>query len=423
MHNNEINGYRVPGTGPGQRRPESPPPSASPGGEHKRESRTRYALVATEDEPFVLQNGAKLGPVTIAYETFGTLNERRDNVIVLFHALSGSQHAAGYDPVGPNNEFWAAENHHGWWERFIGPGRALDTDKYHIVCCNFLGGCYGSTGPTSTNPATGRPYGRDFPYPTISDIVDTQVRVLDQLGIHEVLAVVGGSLGGFCVIDMALRYPDRVRCVIPIASGLRATVLSKALNFEQIFAIAEDSNFRGGDYYDGEYPWRGLALARMISHKTFISLREMENRARNEIIQPTDVLSGYLLEHKIESYLFHQGRKFVERFDANSYLRIVNAWQSFDLPKEIAGEDAVGMFKRAAGQKWLVFSISSDVCFYVDEQKEIAQCLKANDIEFQYITANSDKGHDSFLLDPDLFTPHIVFMLSQVHSSNQATIG
>lgn len=384
------------------------------------ESKTKYLQIATEQDPFVLQNGTSVGPVTIAYETFGKLNERKDNAILLFHALSGSHHAAGYDPIGPNNEFWGKECHTGWWDAFIGPNRALDTNRYFIICCNFLGGCYGSTGPASIDPATGKPYGRSFPYPTISDIVDSQLRVVDHLGIQTLLASTGGSLGGFCVMDLAVRYPERVKCVIPIASGLRATVLSKALNFEQIFAIAEDANFRGGDYYDGEYPWRGLALARMISHKTFISLKVMEQRARNEIIQPTDVLSGYLLEHRIESYLFHQGRKFVERFDANAYLRIVNSWQSFDLPLEVSGGDANALFARCKGQRWLVFSISSDVCFYREEQEEIVAGLKANHIDHQYITVHSDKGHDSFLLNEELFTPHMVFMLADVYQDVQA---
>jgi homoserine O-acetyltransferase len=379
-------------------------------------ARTRFLQIASLEEPFVLQNGKTLGPVVVAYKTWGTLNASRSNAVLVFHALSGSQNAAGFDPEGAGG-FWGEECHQGWWDAFIGPGKAVDTDKYFVVCCNYLGGCYGTTGPADTNPATGKPYGRAFPYPTISDIVDSQMRVLDHLGIERLLAVIGGSMGGFCAMDLAARYPDRVRGVVPIASGLRATVLAKALNFEQIYAIAEDHNFRGGDYYDGETPWRGLMLARMISHKTFISLEYLERRAREVIIQPTDVLSGYLLEHRVESYMLHQGRKFVERFDANAYLRIITAWQSFDLPRALAAGDPVKALEPCRHQRWLVFSIDSDVCYYPDEQREISQVLKTLGIEHWYLTVHSDKGHDSFLLEPELFSPHIVFLLGYLSST------
>lgn len=382
------------------------------------QSRTKYCEIATRDEPFVLKNGQRIGPVVLAYETFGRLNDKRDNAILLFHALSGHQHAAGFDPVGPDNRFWTEENHRGWWDDFIGPGEMLDTDRYFIVCANYIGGCYGSTGPMSTNPETGKPYGGSFPYVTISDIVDTQIRLLDALGIDRVVATLGGSLGGFAVVDFAARYPQRVKCVIPIASGMAATVLAKTLNFEQIFAIEEDAHFQGGHYYDGEYPWRGLALARMISHKTFVSLSVMESRARGEIIQPDDLLSTYRLQHKIESYMLHQGKKFVQRFDPNSYLRIINAWQSFDLPRDLGNGDAARALAGCKNQKWLIFSISSDVCFYPEEQSEQSEALKANGIDHQYITVNSDKGHDSFLLEPALYAPHITFLLSSVRGEH-----
>ncbi|MDK2973605.1 MAG: homoserine O-acetyltransferase/O-succinyltransferase [Candidatus Sumerlaeota bacterium] len=374
-------------------------------------SHTQFLEVATREEPFVLQNGSRVGPVTIAYKTYGTLNASKTNAILIFHALSGSQHVTGFDPYGVGR-FWGEECQIGWWSDFVGPGKAIDTDKFFVLCCNYFGGCYGSTGPADINPETGKPYGREFPYPTVSDIVDTQVRVLDALGIETLLAAIGGSMGGFAASDLAVRYPTRVRGVIPIASGLRATVLAKALNFEQIYAIAEDRHFNGGDYYEGKAPWRGLLLARMISHKTFISLDYLERRAREVIIQPTDILSGHLLEHKVESYMLHQGRKFIERFDANSYLRIITAWQSFDLPKTVADGDVTRALSACKDQRWLVFSIDSDVCFYPREQKEISDGLKANGIEHWYLTVHSDKGHDSFLLEPELFSPHIVFMLA-----------
>ncbi|MGF1571893.1 MAG: homoserine O-acetyltransferase [Sumerlaeia bacterium] len=374
---------------------------------------TQFLQIATPEKPFQLENGKVIKHARLAYQTWGTLNEKKTNAILVFHALTGSHHAAGFDEKGPGNSFWRESVKEGWWDDFIGPDKALDPRRHFIICANYLGGCYGSTGPSDLNPDTGKPYGREFPYPSVSDIVDSQMHLLDYFGIEKLFAVIGGSVGGFMSMDLATRYPERVRTVIPIASSLRATVLSKAMNFEQIFAIAEDANFNGGDYYGGEAPWRGLALARMICHKTFISLNVMEERAQDVIIQPDDLLSGYLLEHKIESYLLHQGKKFVRRFDANSYLRIINAWQSFDLPTKVAGGNAVKTFARCKNQHWVVFSISSDVCFYPNEQQAIVDALKANNVHHIYITAHSDKGHDSFLLEPDLYTPHMKLVLEQ----------
>jgi len=376
------------------------------------QSNTRFATVATPQAPLHLAEGAQLDRAVIAYETWGRLDPDGGNAIIVFHALSGSHHAAGVDSVGPGSPLWTEECHEGWWDAFIGPGKAIDTRKYFVLCCNYLGGCYGSTGPGSINEATGRHWGGSFPWPRISDIVDAHLRVADFLGIRRFLAAVGGSMGGFCVMDLALRHPTRVRCVIPVASGARATVLTKALNFEQIFAIQEDPNYRDGDYYQGDPPWRGLCLARMISHKTFVSLSVMDARARSEIAQPDDVLSNYRLRHRIESYMLHQGRKFTQRFDANTYLRIVNAWQCFDLAKSVGAASLTEALSACAGQRWLVFSIDSDVCFYPEEQAEIAEALKNNGIDHQYVTLHSEKGHDAFLLEPDLFTPHLMFNLS-----------
>jgi len=376
-----------------------------------------YCEVATRDEPMVLADGSKLGPVTLAYETYGELNADRSNAILVFHALSGTPHAAGYNAKGPGNRFWTSENHIGWWSDFIGPGKAFDTRKYFVICANYIGGCYGSTGPFSINPETGKRYGSSFPNIAFRDIVESQVRLLDKLGIDTLLAVAGGSLGGMCVTDFAVRYPERARVVIPIASGLRATALTKCFNIEQVFAIVEDANFRGGDYYDGEYPWRGLCLARMISHKSFISLQTMERRAKDVIVQPDDLLGEYHLQHKIESYILHQGKKFVARFDPNSYLLIINAWQSFDLAKQQGVSKPSELFLSCRDQKWLIFSISSDCCFYPDEQAEMHRALDEAGVENWYITVHSDKGHDSFLLDPGLYTPHIAFLLNEVYKA------
>lgn len=379
-------------------------------------TQTKFCRVATPEDPFVFTNGAVFEDLTVAYEAYGTLNEAGDNVVVVFHALSGSQHAAGEDCAGPGVPFWTADCHRGWWGDFIGPRKPINTKRYFVICANYIGGCYGSTGPSSINPETGMPYGSSFPHISITDIVESQRRLLKALGVRRVLAVLGASMGGFCAMEYAVKYPDEVALVIPIATGVRATVLSKAMNFEQIYAIEEDRHYNGGDYYDGPRPVSGLRLARMISHKTYISLSVIQSRARKEVIQPSDVLAGYRLRHQVESYMLHQASKFVERFDANSYLRIVGAWQDFDLPVQVANGDLVKTFAPCVDQKWLVFTISSDVCFFPEEQVEIADALKANDIDHQHITVHSEKGHDSFLLEPDLYGPYVGFKL---HNTQQ----
>jgi homoserine O-acetyltransferase len=385
--------------------------------------RVQFERIADATNPFTFSDGQVLDDLTVCYETYGTLNAARDNAVLLFHALSGSHHAAGMATTPPHPgvaQWWTDECHTGWWDAFIGLGRPVNTRRFFVICVNYIGGCYGSTGPWSINPATGKPWGGDFPNPSISDIVDSQVRLLDKLGIHKLLAVIGASMGGFGALDFAVRYADRVHCVIPVATGLRATVLSKAMNFEQIYAIEEDPNYNRGHYYGGQPPISGLTLARMISHKTFVSLSLMESRARREIRQPTDVLAGYKLQHQVESYLLHQGRKFVKRFDANSYLRIVKAWQSFNLPQAVAGGDVTRTIRRCRGQEWVVFSIDSDVCFFPEEQLEIVEALQANGIDYQHITVDSTKGHDSFLIEPDLYAPYISFKLNSMHDAIEA---
>ena len=365
-----------------------------------------------EEESFRLRSGDELGPITLAFEAYGELNAARDNAILLFHALSGSQHAAGHNPDVPGtNGRWTDECQLGWWDGFIGPGKAVDTRRFFVICVNYLGGCYGSTGPSSINAETGRPYGSSFPRITLSDIVDSQVRLLDELDIERLHAVIGASLGGMMCFSLATRYPDRVGIVVPIASSLDVTPLQLIHNFEQIYAIEQDPNFRGGDYYDCQPPNHGLALARMISHKTFVSLRMMEDRARVEVARAEENFPWYPISSPIESYMLHQGTKFVERFDANTYLRITDAWQRFDLVAEAGGEDLNALFLRCRNQRYLIFSIESDVCFYPEEQEEMAGVLKKAGVPSMRITVHSEKGHDSFLIEPELFTPHLVHTL------------
>lgn len=358
-------------------------------------------------KPFLLDSGESFDEITLAYETYGTLNADASNAILVFHALTGSQHAAGINKSVPGiAPLWTDECVLGWWDTFIGPQKALDTERYFVICANYLGGCYGSTGPRSTNPQTGSPYGSQFPQVSAWDVIRSQLYLLDFLGIRCLHAAIGGSLGGMLSILLATRQPHRVKNVVPIATGLETTVLHRVHNFEQILAIRNDPKFQGGDYYGGDPPKEGLLLARIISHKTFVSLAVMEKRARQEITIQGPIGDFYELSNPIESYMFYQGEKFAERFDANSYLRIMDLWQRFNLNTQ-----QPDLFKDGKHQQYLIFSVDSDVCFYPEEQKVIVKALEAAQMEVTYITVHSDKGHDSFLLEPNLYAPYIHFIL------------
>jgi homoserine O-acetyltransferase/O-succinyltransferase len=369
---------------------------------------TRFQVVATPAEPLVLAGGENLPHATLAYETYGQLNDDASNAVLLFHALSGSQHAAGSNPSVPEiGDRWTEECHTGWWDDFVGAGKAVDTDTHYVICANYLGGCYGSTGPGSIDPTTGRAYGGGFPAIRVSDIVDSQLRLLDNLGITKLHAVVGASLGGIMALNFATRHPERVAKVIPIATGYEVTPLQRLHNFEQVFAIETDPGFDGGDYDVNDPPHRGLAVARVIGHKTYVSLVAMQERARSECLTSADNLSWYQLSSTLESYMLHQSQKFTRRFDANTYLRIINAWQQFDLAKEAGCDSVPAAFARCSGQRFHIFSIDSDVCFYPEEQAQLAEQLKQAAINHTRITVHSEKGHDSFLLDPVLFEPYL----------------
>ncbi len=375
--------------------------------------KTLFQTIATPEDPFLFRDGAQLDHVEVAYETYGTLNEEKTNAILLFHAFSGSQHAAGFNPAVKGNEFWTSECEHGWWDLFIGPGKALDTEKYFIICANYLGGCYGTTGPSSINPATGQRYGSTFPSVTVQDVVRTQARLLDALGIEQLIAVVGPSTGGLSCVTFATLFPDRVRVVIPIATGVRTTVLNRIILLEQILAIENDPKFQAGEYYESGPPETGLGLARMISHKTFVHLNAIERRASKDVVQPGGRFSWYRAHDHVESYMLHQGKKFTDRFDANTYLRICEMWSRFDPVKESEAANPLDLFQRSqeAGHQYLVFSIDEDYCFYPEEQAALVKLLKEADVSHLFLTVHSEKGHDSFLLEPELYTPHIQVML------------
>jgi len=379
----------------------------------KREVETQFFNYDNTRDPLKLVCGTCLPQFTLAYEIYGKINADASNVILLFHAMTGSQHAAGINRHVPGLDGrWTEEMHEGWWNGFVGPGKALDTAKYAVVCANYLGGCYGSTGPASPNPATKKRWGSKFPVIRIKDIVDSQIRLLDHLGVTRLHAVVGSSVGGFMALSLATRYPDRVGIVIPIGTGPETTIFQRLINFEQITAIEGDPNFRGGDYSPAKPPATGLALARRIAHKTFISLPVLQRRARTEIVSDTPVLTWYAMNSSVESYMLYQGNKFVRRFDANSYLRILDAWQWFDLLAEGDEASFTRLFTRCRKQNFLVFSIDTDESFPVAEQAKLVKHLKSARVPVTWITVHSDKGHDSFLLEPHLFAPHVAQTLS-----------
>ncbi|NJN24271.1 MAG: homoserine O-acetyltransferase [Acaryochloridaceae cyanobacterium RL_2_7] len=359
------------------------------------------------EQPFFLESGESLQGLTLAYETYGELNEDASNAILLIHALTGSHHAAGMNrAVEGVGDLWTEECHLGWWDAFIGSDKALDTDQFFVICVNYLGSCYGSSGPMSVNPETGERYGNLFPRITAWDVVASQLRVLDHLKIQRLHAVIGASLGGMLSMLLATRCPERVHHVVPMATGMETTILQKLLNFEQIIAIRNDRDFQDGDYDPEHPPKQGLALARMISHKTFVSLDDLERRARQEITPQKLIGNFYSLSHPVESYVQYQGEKFAQRFDANSYLRIMDLWQNFKLTETEA------QFEACQDQRYLIFSINSDVCFYPEEQLRIVDALKAQNIDVTYLTVHSELGHDSFLLEPELYSPYLKFLLS-----------
>lgn len=359
---------------------------------------TQYA---TWDEPLHLRSGAALGPLTLAYETYGALNARRDNAILVMHALSGDAHVAGRHA--------ATDRKPGWWDALIGPGRALDTTHYFVICVNVIGGCRGSTGPGSLEPATDRPYGLRFPVVTIPDMVAAQVRLLDHLRIETLHAVIGGSMGGMQVLELAINHPDRVRLAIPLATTAKHSAQQIAWNHIGRQAIMRDPNWRGGDYYGHDAPEAGLAVARMIGHMTYLSEDRLQWRFGRDL-QTTDAL-GYTFEQEfaVESYLNYQGGSFVGRFDANSYLYITKALDYFDAAD---GYDSlVDAFKHAQAH-FLIASFSSDWLYAPRENELLADAIRAAGRDIEYIALDSALGHDAFLLEHERLTPIIAEALA-----------
>jgi homoserine O-acetyltransferase len=350
----------------------------------------RHARSARLEQPLALELGGELPGVTVAYETYGELNAARDNAVLVCHALSGDSHVARHDE----------EDDPGWWDVVVGPDQAIDTSRFFVVCPNLLGGCRGTTGPGSINPATGKPYGRNFPTVTVRDMVEVQRRLLDKLGISQLLAVVGGSLGGHQALTWASRYPERVRGVIALATSARLT--SQALAFDVVGrnAILRDPHFHNGQYYDRpERPEVGLALARMIGHITYLSREAMKEKFEADRLKPRDVAIEFEKRFSVGSYLGYQGAKFVERFDANSYVTLSVAMDLFDLGR--TREELVAAFRHTRA-RWLVVSFSSDWLFPPEQSRDLVNALIANNAPVSYCNVPSTCGHDAFLLPNDL---------------------
>jgi len=358
---------------------------------------TEFYTFAHPPNKFVMDNGLELGPITVAYETYGELNEARDNVLLVEHALTASAHAAGKH--SPEDDY------PGWWDVMIGPGRAFDTDKYFVVCSNILGSCYGTTGPPSINPDTDKPYGMSFPLVTIRDMVRVQKELLDYLGIKNLKSVIGGSMGGMQAIEWALLYPDMVDSIVLVASGSVSNPQAIAIHKVGIRAIIDDSNWNGGDYYGGKRPDKGLAIARMIGHITYLSHDWLWEKFGRKHSDPENMKLKLSSKFDIENYLEYQGAKFVGRFDANSYIYIMRAIDLYDASEGY--ESLEESFKRINCKKVFVSSFTSDGLFPTYQSKEIVQALKSNNVDVQYEEIESPYGHDSFLLEYHELTNHI----------------
>ena len=352
---------------------------------------TGHRVVLGTPAPMKLDSGLDLAGFTLAYQTYGTLNAERSNAILVCHALTGDQFAAGRHPVTGKR---------GWWDNAIGPGKPLDTDRYFIICSNILGGCMGTIGPKELNPATGKPYSLAFPVITIGDMVNAQKLLIDHLGIDQLFCVIGGSMGGMQVLDWASRYPERLFAAVPIATAARCSAQNIAFHEVGRQAIMADPEWRGGDYLaQNTRPERGLAVARMSAHITYLSETALHRKFGRALQDRKAVTYGFDADFQVESYLRHQGITFVDRFDANSYLYITRAIDYFDMASE---HGSVAEAFKGTKVRFCVLSFSSDWMFPTAESRALVHGLNAAAANVSFVEIQTDQGHDSFLLDiPD----------------------
>jgi homoserine O-acetyltransferase len=350
----------------------------------------RHVQTAVFPTPVKLHHGETLPGVEVAYETYGTLNQDRSNAVLICHAITGDSHPARHDE----------HDEPGWWEGLVGPGKAVDTDRLFVICSNVLGGCRGTTGPATTNPATGLPYGSDFPLVTVEDMVDIQKRLVDLLGLKRLRAVVGGSLGAHQVLCWATRYPEYVQTAVVIAGSARVTAQAIAFDVVGRNAIQSDPHFHDGQYYGtGDFPQTGLALARMLGHITYLSSEAMTKKFDLDRHAPRDIVTDFEKRFSVGSYLAYQGKQFVGRFDANSYVAVTLAMDNFDLGD--TREKRLEAFS-AAKCDWLIVSFSSDWLFPPNQSRELVALVTTLGQPVSYCEIETDGGHDSFLLPNDI---------------------
>ena len=355
-------------------------------------------------QPLVLDSGARIDGLEIAWRSFGALNADRSNAVLICHALTLDQHVAGKHPVSGKP---------GWWTRLVGPGRPLDPARHFIVCANVVGGCMGSTGPASLNPATGKPWGLSFPVITIADMVRAQAMLIEAMGIETLQAVVGGSMGGMQVLQWAASYPERLFSAVCVASAARHSAQNIAFHEVGRQAIMADPDWRGGDYaLHGSRPEKGLAVARMAAHITYLSEAALQRKFGREL-QRDGLSWGFDADFQVESYLRHQGATFVDRFDANSYLYITRAMDYFDLAAPYGGVLAEA-FRKARDVRFCVLSFTSDWLYPTAESRHIVRALNAAGARASFVEIESDKGHDAFLLDEPVMDSALAGFLDSV---------
>ncbi|GAB4284337.1 MAG: homoserine O-acetyltransferase [Deferrisomatales bacterium] len=361
------------------------------------------AVLCEPPNELYLESGRILGPIEVAYETYGTLSPRRDNVVLVCHALSGDAHAAGLHRPDDRKP--------GWWDPMIGPGRPIDTDRYFVVCSNVLGSCKGTTGPASVNPRTGRPYAMRFPIVTVRDMVRVQALLLDRLGIERLLSVIGGSMGGMQALEWAVRYPERVRSAVPISTTGASSPLSIGFNKIGRRAIMSDPNWRGGEYYGKEPPRDGLAIARMIGHLTFMSDASMRRKFGRRI-SGREGIYAFTAQYDVERYLHYNGYKFTEHFDPNSYLYLTKALDAFSLGEGYAGGMEEALAQIRARIRFITFT--SDWLYFPHDTEVMEEILQRLGKPVEHIRVESDYGHDAFLVEYDRYTHYVTEFLAQV---------
>ncbi len=353
----------------------------------------KFITFEHEEQALYLESGAKLFPYTLAYETYGKLNESKDNTILICHALSGDSHAAGY--------YSAAEKKPGWWDNMIGPGKGFDTNKYFVICINVIGGCMGSTGPSSINPKTSKPYSLSFPVFTIRDIVKSQRMLLNYLGIEKIFCVTGGSMGGMQALEWIVTYPNNVKSTILLATTARSSAENIAFHSVGRHSIKSDPDWNYGDYYAKQPPNSGLAIARMLAHITYLSSEILREKFDRKLQNKESYSFDFNIDFQIESYLQHQGLSFVRRFDANSYLYITQAMDYFDMTN---GDGKLTPVFKNVQAKTFVISFSSDWLFPTHMAKTIVNALKSQNVDVSFCEVASNRGHDAFLLETEKLT-------------------